>query len=332
MTLDALVAETASRIFAGHAAEGEDGAWPAVAWTVASTAGLPEALLPEAAGGVGLAAGLPIARLAGVHALALPLPEIMAARWLAAEAGLPQPIHPTVFVPGPLTLHGARVAGRLPRVPWGRCCGVLVPAMREGRAVLVRVPPQSPTLHATSIAGEPRDDLEIDAEVAEAVPVAPDWPDRLRRLGAALRSLQIAGALETVTTMTVSHARDRVQFGRPIGSFQAVQQLLAVLAGQSAAARAAADLAVEGVADGLDARAIAVAKARAGEAAGIGAAIAHQVHGAIGFAREHCLHRFTRRLWAWRDEYGGEAEWTAMLGRQLAAAGADRLWAELVRI
>jgi acyl-CoA dehydrogenase len=124
----------------------------------------------------------------------------------------------------------------------------------------------------------------------------------------------------------VQYAGERVQFGRPIGRFQAVQQNLAVLAGQAAAATAAAEAAIEAAAQGLDALAIAAAKIRAGEAAGIGAAIAHQVHGAIGFTQEHSLHHATRRLWSWRDEFGSEAFWSRKLGATVAAAGADRLW------
>ncbi len=89
--------------------------------------------------------------------------------------------------------------------------------------------------------------------------------------------------------------------------FQAVQQNLAVLAGQTAAAVAAADMAAEAVADGLKLLPIAAAKARTGEAAGIAAAIAHQVHGAIGFTFEHNLHFLTRRLWSWRDEFGKDS-------------------------
>jgi acyl-CoA dehydrogenase len=68
---------------------------------------------------------------------------------------------------------------------------------------------------------------------------------------------------------------------------------------------------------------IACAKIRTGEAAGIGARIAHQVHGAIGFTREHPLHRFTTRLWAWRDEFGAEEHWAAVAGE---IASGDRLW------
>jgi alkylation response protein AidB-like acyl-CoA dehydrogenase len=67
-------------------------------------------------------------------------------------------------------------------------------------------------------------------------------------------------------------------------------------------------------------------KIRAGEAAGKVAEIAHQVHGAIGFTHEHSLHRLTRRLWSWRDEFGTESHWSRELGREVMSAGADALW------
>jgi alkylation response protein AidB-like acyl-CoA dehydrogenase len=154
----------------------------------------------------------------------------------------------------------------------------------------------------------------------------------LRAAGAAMRSLMISGALDRITGMTVRYAQDRVQFGRPIGRFQAVQHNLAILAGQNAAAMAAGDMAAEAMADGMRIPAIAAAKVRASEAAGFGAGIAHQVHGALGFSYEHSLHFLTKRLWAWRDEHGGEAEWGALLGRHMAASGADQLWATLTAI
>ncbi|KMO27369.1 hypothetical protein VQ03_30580 [Methylobacterium tarhaniae] len=72
--------------------------------------------------------------------------------------------------------------------------------------------------------------------------------------------------------------------------------------------------------------AVAAAKVRAGEAAGQAAAIAHQVHGAIGFTEEHRLHLYTGRLRAWRDAFGREAEWAQVLGRHLIAAGPEGLW------
>ncbi|WP_344252620.1 acyl-CoA dehydrogenase family protein [Pseudonocardia hydrocarbonoxydans] len=71
---------------------------------------------------------------------------------------------------------------------------------------------------------------------------------------------------------------------------------------------------------------MAAAKARAGEAAGEVARIAHQVHGAIGFTREHDLRLLTTRLWAWRDEDGSDAHWQAELGATVLAAGPEALW------
>jgi hypothetical protein len=54
--------------------------------------------------------------------------------------------------------------------------------------------------------------------------------------------------------------------------------------------------------------------------------LAYQVHGAIGFTHEHSLHRLTRRLWSWRDEFGTESHWSRELGKEVLAAGADALW------
>jgi len=104
----------------------------------------------------------------------------------------------------------------------------------------------------------------------------------------------------------------RVQFGKPLGRFQAIQHQLAQLAAQTAAAGAAARAAFDALdADALQAGFdIAVAKQRASEAAQIGAAIAHQVHGAMGITEEYSLHPLTRRLWAWSAEYGSAACWS----------------------
>ena len=77
---------------------------------------------------------------------------------------------------------------------------------------------------------------------------------------------------------------------------------------------------------------VASAKIRVGEAAGEGAAIGHQVHGAIGFTREHILHRYTQRLWSWRDDFGDESRWAAQLGAAFAAKGGAALWPTLTAI
>jgi alkylation response protein AidB-like acyl-CoA dehydrogenase len=68
------------------------------------------------------------------------------------------------------------------------------------------------------------------------------------------------------------------------------------------------------------------AKIRCADAAEKGAAIAHQVHGAIGYTLEHILHRYTMRALAWRDDFGHESYWAVELGKRVAARGADELW------
>ena len=134
--------------------------------------------------------------------------------------------------------------------------------------------------------------------------------------------------MEAALVLSTRYANDRVQFGQPIAKFQAIQQQLALLAEQAAAALVAVESAASAVAAGRPSAALAVAaaKIRAGEAAGKVAEIAHQVHGAIGFTHEHSLHRLTRRLWSWRDEFGTESRWSQELGREVMSAGANTLW------
>jgi len=141
----------------------------------------------------------------------------------------------------------------------------------------------------------------------------------LYRRGALARATMMSGALEKAMDLAVTYAQERQQFGRPISKFQAVQQNLAVLAGQTAAAVAAANLGIEALSAADPEREeflIAVAKTRVGEAATLACEIAHQVHGAIGFTKEYTLQLSTRRLWSWREEFGGDPEW-ARQGRRL---------------
>jgi acyl-CoA dehydrogenase len=125
------------------------------------------------------------------------------------------------------------------------------------------------------------------------------------------------------------YANERVQFGRPIGKFQAIQQSLAVLAGEVSCAQSAALAACEAAGAAPRLFDVAVAKITAGQAAGVAANIAHQVHGAIGFTYEHSLHYATRRLWSWRAEFGAESVWAEQLGRQAIASGGREFWSAL---
>ena len=186
------------------------------------------------------------------------------------------------------------------------------------------------------MAGEPRDALDFAGLRVSGDAVAPAGHsvDRaaLYRRGALARAMLMAGAMERALETAVTYAGERKQFGRPIAKFQAVQQQLAVMAGQVAAAGAAADAGVEALS--LDDPAkqeflVAIAKTRVGDAATLAAEIAHQVHGAIGFTKEYSLQLSTRRLWSWRDEFGGDTEWAAKVGAYVCAGGADALWSTL---
>ena len=336
-----MLRDTAERLFQTHCdaatqRSADQGVWPAALWTAVEDAGLHRALVPDRAGGFGVTVpdALSLLRVAGAYAVPLPLAETMLASWLLAGAGLAIPDGPLTV--GPVR-HGDSVAltavddgwqvsGTLSRVPWARDVEHLV-VLAGSRVALVGKPACS-IEPGENVAREPRDTVLLDGAVLAAAP-ATGTPGDLIAIGAAMRTQQIAGALTRLTEMTTQYAQDRVQFGRPIGKFQAVQQNLAVLAGQAAAAMAAADLTAEAVATGIKIPPIAAGKARASEAAGIAAGIAHQIHGAIGFTFEHSLHFLTRRLWSWRDEFGNDAAWNGLLGRHMARAGADRLWAEL---
>lgn len=141
-----------------------------------------------------------------------------------------------------------------------------------------------------------------------------------RELGAAMTAARIVGALERTLDMTLAFANDRVQFGRPIGKFQAIQHQLAVMAEQVAAARMAAQIGCQSSGALPDPLRAAVAKSRASEAAAIVAPMAHAIHGAIGITAELDLQLFTRRLHQWRAEYGSELAWNRVLGRALIAS------------
>ncbi len=182
-----------------------------------------------------------------------------------------------------------------------------------------------------NLAGEPRDALcYADADVTIARCDAEETT-HAQSFGALLRIGQIAGALDAVLARTIQYAKERSQFGKAIGSFQAVQQQLAVLASETAAVGAAARAAFRSAALGEAGFEIASAKLRANRAIDVVTAIAHQVHGAIGFTREYELRRCSQRLWSWRTEFGNDRYWSGVLGTTVAAAGAAAFWSELTR-
>jgi acyl-CoA dehydrogenase len=148
----------------------------------------------------------------------------------------------------------------------------------------------------------------------------------------ALAAVALAsGALQRCLDMSIEHANTRVQFGKPLGKQQAVQQSLALLAEEVAVVAVATQAAAVARDKGDAEFEIACAKLRTNRAIGMGTAIAHQVHGAIGFTQDYPLHHYTRALIGWRSRYGSEAHWAAHLGSVAAGLGGRGLWHELTR-
>jgi acyl-CoA dehydrogenase len=297
-----LLAPTVTRLFGDLVTKeliesAEKGAWPDKLWRALEEGGLTLPLVPEEAGGAG---GLwedahVVVRAAGKHAAPVPLAETIVASWLLAQARLEVPLGPLTVAPVReteslrLTQSGGawQLSGTVSGVPWGAAAGhvvvvadvdgtPLVALVRQGAAQVTR---------DRNLALEPRDTLAFDhAPVVAAAPAGPRvGADAVIMHGAMVRAAQMAGSLESLLEQSVRYATERKQFGRPIGSFQAIQHNLAILAGHVAAAGSAAEYAFHAADRGEPAFEVAVAKVRAGEAAGIGAGIAHQAHGAIGF-------------------------------------------------
>jgi acyl-CoA dehydrogenase len=347
--MSAIVLEQADRLFQQHVnktilAQADGGKWPAPLWTALEDAGLPLALVPEAAGGVGLTAGVAaqLIRRAAFYSVPLPLAETMIANRLWVDAGgdplvgsvTLAPVNPLdrlTVTPG---ADGVMLTGTAHHVPWGLQTSAALVFARDanGKGFLCRALPTTASANKArrNVAYEPRDQVQFDGVIlpAEDLCPAPDYldADGLMAFGAAIRVQQMIGGMERCMDYALSYANERVQFGRPIGKFQAVQHMLAVAAGHFAAASATADMLFESESLGDDGFAVAIAKARCGEAAGQVAAICHQVHGAMGFTQEHPLHFATRRLWAWRDEWGAESWWQERLGRMICAAGGEGFW------
>jgi len=254
----------------------------------------------------------------------------------------------------------------LRRVPYGRLATTVAAGSDGDGDWLAVIAPAGRGGTGRNLAGEPRDEVIFggDAEVYDVPAGTADYARCLLRL---FRSLLIAGAAQRALDLTVTYVQEREQFGRPLARFPTVQQELARMAGEvaliSAATQAAVaaedpatkgpaaeDLAAEGPAAegpaaegpaagglagagqpgaGEGVSAVVAVKAQASSGAGVVAAIAHQLHGAIGTTEEHRLRLTTTRLWSWRDEDGSEAECFAELGRAaLAAATATGAGAE----
>lgn len=333
--------ELVDRICADH----PDDPWPALVDT-----GLARVGVPEAAGGTGGELADAAAVVGALAANAAPAPvaeQSLLAGWLAARAGfrLPDGLVAVAWdqaQPDALRATGGprwTVDGQVPRVPWGRAADhlVAVAPVGDGGVLVALIPAAAPAVTVQpgqNLAGEPRDRVALAGAPAGPAAVLPaEVLEQLSLRAGLARTLQIAGALPRLLALTLRYAAERHQFGRPLARLDPVRQQVALLAGEVAATATAADAVLAALAPaepgpgaGL---AVAAARTQAGTAATTAARIAHQVHGAIGVTQEHPLHRYTTRLWSWRDEFGSVEHWARRTFAAVHAPGAADPWSVL---
>ncbi|GBE66236.1 acyl-CoA dehydrogenase [Mycobacterium sp. MFM001] len=321
--------DAAAELFGAHSHDDQK------LWNALQHAGFSDVPVPEALGGAGgsVADAVQLLRAAGAHAAPVPLAEAgLVGGWLLASAGLalPQGVRTVLPPDAPLRLDDDRLFGTAPAVAWGHRAEHVI-GLINGVVVLAPGPAAvggPAASRGVNLADEPRDTLVFDGVPVTARADAPDeiteqtlWERTV--LG---RAALMAGAVSAVAAMTLRYSREREQFGRPIGRFQAVQAHLVTLHQQAAVVASAVDGAVEAVELGRGGFEIACAKMLADRAAQLVTAAAHQTHGAIGMTKEYPLHYLTRRLWAWRDEAGGHNRWADRLGAALVDRGPDALY------
>lgn len=315
------------------------GCWAPEVWDALERAEFTLLPVPEEQGGAGagIEEAAAVVRELGRWSVPVPLVETaLLAGWVLSRAGLPVSRGPLTAVASTAlsarqVRGGYQLSGRLTRVPYGQVAARLVVLADGPKPRVFSIGPEGLNwVPGRNLAGEPRDAVTLDdlfVPASDTTAVAQEVDGGAFRVRGALgTALLMAGAMETAVSSSVEYACQRVQFGRPIMRFQAVQQHLAEMAAESAATHTAVMAAAGSGSDGFpDPLKVAAAKVQAGRSASTVARLAHQVHGAMGFTQEHVLHHSTTRLWSWRDEFGTESDWSTVIGE--AALESTGLWA-----
>ncbi|MBO0842704.1 MAG: acyl-CoA dehydrogenase family protein [Nocardioides sp.] len=332
---DADLEELVERVFsekAGHAAaiEAERTSLLTELWETVAELGLPWIGVDEEAGGSGgeLADVVTLLRASGRHAVPLPWLENHLATWaFTLSGGRLEPDGPWTIAPGTpqdtLTLDGDVATGDLFDVAWGASASRVVALVEAGSAtrLVVLDPSQAEVSEGRDLAGQPRDVLSVHEAHAHVLDSAVTV-EQLRRRGAVLRAAQMDGAMQAVYDITKKYTAERQQFGRPIGTFQAVRSHIVTLAQMAVMTRLCVDRAAAALAAGEEGSFAAYAtKLLADQNAALSIKSGHQAHGAIGMTREYALQDHTRRLNAWRGDWGTERALAGRIGSAVADAG-----------
>ena len=318
----------------------EQGQFPVEFWKHLSAAGILQVLVKEEDGGVGASLADAAAALSVLGSFAAPGPilETMVANLARSAVGLTP-----VDEPQPLSLietrgtQDSKVDGkdsleRASFVQWAQQApSILVARCSGGDTLVAEIASADGNLDRLDcLSDEPVYSVNFPTSAGDWV-TSPkfDLFERLTAILALGRCAKSVGAMQWMLDSSLHHVNDRVQFGRPLAKFQAVQQLLAEMAAEVAAADAICNGACES-ADAADWSFVPAACARIGEAIDRSVAIAHQLHGAIGFSREHGLNFRTRRAMQWRAEGRATGEWRKLLGARFVGKTHSSLWESFV--
>ena len=293
----------------------EAGGSPAALWQALEGAGFLELMVPEARGGAGLSLTElgPILGSFGRYCVPVPVAQTIVARALTASSARPLPA-------GMITLAAAFHRQRDGAIdcaltPFGMVADFVLASDGDDVLLLTGASArrQACGVHHSLTATLSWPDESAATRIAGAGAQLPVF-------AAALHAAMLSGAMTRVFEMTLQYCNDRVQFGKSLGKFQAVQHQLSVMAEHTAAASIASEAAfrTDGACPALLASAI--AKSRTSEAAVLVASIAHALHGAIGITEEYDLQLLTRRLHEWRMAHGSEAHWNLLIGQSVLAS------------
>ncbi|WEX12448.1 acyl-CoA dehydrogenase family protein [Chelativorans sp. AA-79] len=272
-----------------------------------------------------------IAQLAGRYALPMPLVQTIIGRAVLDQCGLPAPegALSVAFAGFPQSPAGESPEGRYIDVPWARPDEpvVLVSLDDNGATVeIIEFAGQS----FKNIAGEPEGRLILPSNRSEPTArLSPETAGRFWLLTSLAQASLISGALEKVLEMSVQYVSDRVIFGKHMKTFQVVQHQTAQMAEEVCAGTIITHAAARSFDEPMGDVMVAAARARLADAVEFVASAAHQFHGAMGFTLEFPLQQSTKRLWAWRDQYGTAVEWRKKVGRTFIGLGSDELWPKL---
>jgi alkylation response protein AidB-like acyl-CoA dehydrogenase len=277
--------------------------------------GLLDAAVLARCWGEGCVPGPFLPTLVAAEAIRLGGTDAQQAAWLprvaAGDAKLP------LAHGGQVRAADGKLAGTIKHVEYAHVADALVVAADGGRLWLVD--PSGPGVTVTRTDALDRSTalatVVLDGAPAEELP-APVLPDVLDR-AAVLYANDLAGIARVALDRTVDYDKTREQFGRPVGSFQAIKHALADLHVAVTMAEHAGWYAAHALDAGLpDATlAVSVAKSKAGDAARDATAAMIQYHGGIGYTWEHDAHLFFKRAKRLEYQYGDPAEHRERIAR-----------------